>query len=209
MSHAKRSVVPLPAPRRLQSARPAFAVLVALLCLFPFFFLLGLSFVEEWRFPDILPDALSLDNWRRILAGPSALGASFLALGGDLHDRGLALDDCGLCDGQVYRVQPLPKGTAVFGVRAVYHVAGHSGDVPDVSVPQGAPFGQCGGRGAGADDLCVRLRHRVLFGFLEQGDQGARRPRLHPRRGALGCVPARAPARLEGNAADLLLSRRF
>jgi len=58
--------------------RPAVAALVAALCLFPFLYLLILSLVQEWSFPDVLPEVLSLDLWARVLGGPTALGGSFL-----------------------------------------------------------------------------------------------------------------------------------
>ncbi len=58
--------------------RPAAAAVLAAVCLFPFVYLIVLSFVSEWAFPRVLPEALSLDLWRRVLGGSSALGESFL-----------------------------------------------------------------------------------------------------------------------------------
>ncbi|MEZ4700984.1 MAG: hypothetical protein R2834_11680 [Rhodothermales bacterium] len=58
--------------------RPAAAALLAALCIFPFLYLIVLSLVSEWSFPSVLPSALSLDLWRRVLGGSSALGSSFL-----------------------------------------------------------------------------------------------------------------------------------
>jgi putative spermidine/putrescine transport system permease protein len=58
--------------------RPAAAAMLAALCLFPFLYLILLSFVREWTFPNVWPDMLSLESWRRVLWGSSALGQSFL-----------------------------------------------------------------------------------------------------------------------------------
>ncbi|MDZ4701883.1 MAG: hypothetical protein SH809_19385 [Rhodothermales bacterium] len=58
--------------------RPAAAALLAAVCLFPFVYLFGLSLVSEWSFPAVWPSALSLNLWRRVLGGSSALGSSFL-----------------------------------------------------------------------------------------------------------------------------------
>ena len=54
------------------------ALALGALCLFPFAYLALLSFVDVWAFPDVLPDALSLALWARVLGGSSALGESFL-----------------------------------------------------------------------------------------------------------------------------------
>ena len=59
-------------------ARPAIAILFGGICLFPFLYLILLSLGQEWGFPDILPEALSLDLWIRMITGNSALGNSFL-----------------------------------------------------------------------------------------------------------------------------------
>ena len=59
-------------------ARPAIAILFGGICLFPFLYLILLSLGQEWGFPDILPEALSLDLWIRMMTGNSALGNSFL-----------------------------------------------------------------------------------------------------------------------------------
>lgn len=58
--------------------RSAVAALLAAVCLFPFGYLLVLSLVEEWAFPDVWPDAFSLDLWVRTLGGGGALGESFV-----------------------------------------------------------------------------------------------------------------------------------
>jgi putative spermidine/putrescine transport system permease protein len=69
---------PLPALRPRRLLRGTAALLLALACLFPFAFLILLSLAKAWPFPDLLPRAVSLDLWARVLTGPSALGASFL-----------------------------------------------------------------------------------------------------------------------------------
>lgn len=58
--------------------RPAAAGLLAALCLFPFVYLIVLSLVSDWAFPEVVPRALSVDLWRRVLGGSAGLGASFL-----------------------------------------------------------------------------------------------------------------------------------
>lgn len=46
--------------------------------LFPFAFLLALSFGQNWRFPMLLPSAWTMENWRLLLASQSDLGQSLL-----------------------------------------------------------------------------------------------------------------------------------
>ncbi|MCF8243789.1 MAG: ABC transporter permease subunit [Saprospiraceae bacterium] len=46
--------------------------------LFPFAFLLALSFGQNWRFPAVLPATWTTDNWHFLLAGQSDLGQSLL-----------------------------------------------------------------------------------------------------------------------------------
>lgn len=58
--------------------RTAAAVLLALACLFPFAYLGVLSLTGAWVFPDLWPEALTLDLWARVFGGTSGLGASFV-----------------------------------------------------------------------------------------------------------------------------------
>ena len=46
--------------------------------LFPFAFLLALSFGQNWRFPALFPSVWTPDNWRLLLASQSDLGQSLL-----------------------------------------------------------------------------------------------------------------------------------
>ncbi len=65
--------------RALHTApRTTLAALIALLCLFPFAYLVVLSLAQAWPFPAVWPEALSFDLWVEMLTGPSALGESFL-----------------------------------------------------------------------------------------------------------------------------------
>lgn len=51
---------------------------LAVVVLFPFAFLLALSFGQNWRFPVLLPSVWTLENWRLLLASQSDLGQSLL-----------------------------------------------------------------------------------------------------------------------------------
>lgn len=50
----------------------------AVAVLFPFAFLLALSFGQNWRFPAVLPATWTTDNWHFLLAAQSDLGQSLL-----------------------------------------------------------------------------------------------------------------------------------
>ena len=47
------------------------------LIIFPFIYLVLLSFSSEWRFPFILPDYFGVRNWSEVLSGASGLMSSF------------------------------------------------------------------------------------------------------------------------------------
>lgn len=48
----------------------------AMLALFPLLFLLGLSFMQQWSYPGVLPEAASLLQWNRLLEGSNGLRSS-------------------------------------------------------------------------------------------------------------------------------------
>ena len=58
--------------------RKSGAVLVAVLCLFPFLYLALMSVTADWDFPRLLPASFSVEMWKRMLSGNGALGQSFL-----------------------------------------------------------------------------------------------------------------------------------
>lgn len=58
--------------------RPTVAWLLVACCLFPFLYLLVLSFTREWAFPNLWPEALGLHLWRQLIGGSHELGTSFL-----------------------------------------------------------------------------------------------------------------------------------
>lgn len=52
--------------------------LITLLILFPFAYLLLLSLASGWRYPEIIPQTLDLENWRHLLATDGSLLESLL-----------------------------------------------------------------------------------------------------------------------------------
>ena len=57
--------------------RSTLAVVVALICLFPFAFLFTLSLVESWPYPTLWPEQFSLQVWRSVVSGSADLTSSF------------------------------------------------------------------------------------------------------------------------------------
>lgn len=57
--------------------KPFVLSLAVLLILFPFIYLVLLSFASEWQFPDLLPSYLGLKNWSTILSSEVGLLTSF------------------------------------------------------------------------------------------------------------------------------------
>ncbi len=60
-------------PQRRSVFRRIAAFLVGTFCVLPFAYLLTLSFSGRWIFPDLLPEQLSTDVWRRLLASHNEL----------------------------------------------------------------------------------------------------------------------------------------
>lgn len=69
---------PLAAPLVAGLARPVLAWTLGALCLFPLVYLVVLSFVDRWPFPDLVPRALTTDAWVRLLTGTGALADAFV-----------------------------------------------------------------------------------------------------------------------------------
>ncbi len=57
--------------------KPFVLSVAVLLILFPFVYLVLLSFASEWRFPDLLPSYFGLKNWTTILGSETGLLQSF------------------------------------------------------------------------------------------------------------------------------------
>ena len=56
--------------------RSAVLTVIVLLILFPFIYLLGLSFASDWRFPAIIPEYIGFKNWEAITNSDAGLLAS-------------------------------------------------------------------------------------------------------------------------------------
>src|SRR5680860_1706249 len=61
------------------SWKPFVLSVAVLLILFPFVYLVLLSFASEWRFPDMLPSYFGLKNWATILGSEAGLLESFVS----------------------------------------------------------------------------------------------------------------------------------
>jgi putative spermidine/putrescine transport system permease protein len=59
------------------SWKPFILSLLVLLILFPFVYLVLLSFASEWRFPAVIPSYFGLRNWREVLHAEAGLLKSF------------------------------------------------------------------------------------------------------------------------------------
>lgn len=59
------------------SLRPFFLSTMVLLILFPFVYLLWLSFSADWSFPDVFPNYFGLANWKALLISETGLLWSF------------------------------------------------------------------------------------------------------------------------------------
>lgn len=57
--------------------KPFILSLIVLLILFPFVYLVALSFAGDWRFPMVLPEYFGLRNWRAVLGTETDLLSSF------------------------------------------------------------------------------------------------------------------------------------
>ncbi|MFT4740857.1 MAG: putative spermidine/putrescine transport system permease protein, partial [Marivirga sp.] len=60
------------------SIRPFILSAIVILVLFPFAYLLLLSFASGWQYPDILPEKFGLQNWKVILNAETGILSSFL-----------------------------------------------------------------------------------------------------------------------------------
>lgn len=65
-----------------RTTKSVLAAVLTLLCIGPFVYLIGLSLVNDWPYPDIFPSSFSADLWVRMGRGSGALASSFvLSLG--------------------------------------------------------------------------------------------------------------------------------
>lgn len=61
------------------SWKPFILSALVLLILFPFVFMVGLSLISGWRFPDLLPEYVGFKNWITILGSEVGLLQSFIS----------------------------------------------------------------------------------------------------------------------------------